>query len=175
MRLHSRKWLFSIIGCCLLFLTGGLSAFAQGNNSKGKTKFTKSDIEKLRWIEGSWRGRDGSGRLTFYENYHFVGNEIVIKSYAQDSTFTKTKRQGRVYLLNGEIIHKSEGMLWSATKIDDLRIEFAPKKKATSSFIWQKESDDIWLARLIFEDDKDKPIETVFRMERIKNKSVTSQ
>ena len=168
MRLHSRKWLFSVIGCCLLFLTGDLSASAQVNNSKGKTKFTKSDIEKLRWIEGSWRGSDGNGRLTFYENYHFIGNEIVIKSYAQDSTFTKTKRQGRVYLLNGEIIYKSEGMLWSATKIDDLGIEFAPKKKATNSFIWQKESDDVWLARLMFEDDKGKPIETVFRMERIK-------
>ena len=59
----------------LLFLAGDLSASAQVNNSKGKTKCTKSDIEKLRWIEGSWRGTDADGGLTFYENYHFVGNE----------------------------------------------------------------------------------------------------
>src|SRR5256714_8934315 len=109
MRLHSNKWLFSVIGCCLLFLAGDLSASAQVNNSKGKTKFTKSDIEKLRWIEGSWRGRDANGRPTFYENYHFVGNEIVIKSYAQDSTFTKTKRQSRVYLRIARFIIKTRG------------------------------------------------------------------
>ena len=168
MRLHSNKWLFSVIGCCLLFLTGDLSASAQVNNSKSKTKFTKSDIEKLRWIEGSWRGSDGNGGLTFYENYHFVGNEIVIKSYAQDSTFTKTKRQGRVYLLNGEIIHKSEGMLWSATKLNDSQVEFAPKKKATNSFIWQRESADVWIAKLMFNDETGKQKEVAFRMERIK-------
>jgi hypothetical protein len=59
-------------------------------------------------------------------------------------------------------------MLWSATKLDDSQVEFAPKEKATNSFIWQKESEDVWLARMMVKDDKGKPIETVFRMERIK-------
>ena len=175
MRLRSNKLSFLVVGCCLMLLTGGLSASAQVNNSKGKTKFTKSDIEKLRWIEGSWRGSNGDGKLIFYENYHFVANGIVIKSYAQDSTFTKVKRQGRVYLLNGEIVHEGEGMLWSATKLNDSQIEFAPKKKATNSFIWQKESEDVWLARLVFKDEKGKPMEAVFRMERIEKQDELKQ
>jgi hypothetical protein len=108
--------LFIVVGCWLMLMTGGLSASAQVSNSKGKFEFTQSDMAKLRWIEGAWRGSDAEGKLIFYENYNFVANEIVIKSYAQDSTFTKVKRQGKVYLQNGEIIHKGEGMLWSATK-----------------------------------------------------------
>ena len=151
-----------------MLITSGLSVSAQVSNSKSKTKFTKSDMAKLRWIEGSWRGSDADGKLTFYEDYHFVANEIVIKSYAQDSTFTKVKRQGKVYLRNGEIVHRGEGMLWSATKLNDSQVEFAPKKKATNSFIWQRESADVWIAKLMFNDETGKQTEVAFRMERIK-------
>lgn len=168
MRLFSNKSLLIVISCWLGLLTTGSCAFAQVDNPNSKIKFTKSDLAKLRWIEGSWRGSDAEGKLSFYENYQFVGGELVIKSYAQDSTFTKVKRQGRVYLQNGEIIHRGEGMLWSATKLNDSQVEFAPKKKATNSFIWQRESADVWIARLMFNDETGKPKEVVFRMERIK-------
>ena len=151
-----------------MLMTGGLPASAQVNNSKGKIKFTQSDMAKLRWIEGSWRGSDADGKLIFYENYHFVANEIVIKSYAEDSTFTKVKRIGRVYLQNDEIIHRDEGMLWSATKLSHSQVEFAPKKKATNSFIWQRESADVWIAKLRFNDETGEQKEVTFRMERIK-------
>ena len=167
MKLHSNSWLFSAVCCCLV-LTGSSYIFAQENNAKGKTEFAKHDIAKLRWIEGSWRGTSADGKLIFYEDYHLADNELVIKSYAQDSTFTMIKRQGKVYFRKGEIIHEGEGMLWSATKLNDTQIEFAPKKKATNSFIWQRETEDVWLARLMSKDEKGQTTEDVFRMERIK-------
>ena len=163
----SKKLVFLLVACSLMLLIDNLFTAAQVNTSTGKPKFTHSDIETLKWIEGSWCGSSADGKLTFYEHYDFVAGEIVMKAYAQDSTFTKVKRQDKVYFRNGEIIYEGEGMVWSATRLNNFQIEFAPKKKATNSFIWQKESADVWLARLMDKDEAGKPQEVVFRMERI--------
>ena len=76
----------SLVFLVLVFFCVSLCAAQRKTDvqkQKGKTKFTKSDIEKLRWIEGFWRGSDADGKLIFYENYHFVANEIIIKSYGR--------------------------------------------------------------------------------------------
>ena len=165
MGLRSDSWLFSALGSSLV-LIGSFCAFAQ--NAESRPTFSKLDLEKLRWIEGSWRGSSADGELVFHETYQFADNELVIRSYAQDSTFTKVKRRGRVYFRKGEILHEGEGMLWSATTLNDSQIEFAPKKKAVNSFVWQRLSEDVWLARLILGMEEGKPTEAVFRMERVK-------
>jgi hypothetical protein len=168
MRFFSNKFTVLMFTLCVVLIYGGSFACAQSNNLAGKTNFTKADFEKLRWLEGTWRGSDGNGQNPFFERYRFVGDGKIEIDPFSDSTLSKVVSQSNVYLENSEIIHKNGTMLWTASKLDGLLIEFAPKEKATNSFAWQKESADVWTARLAGKDAQGKPTENVYRMERIK-------
>jgi hypothetical protein len=134
-----------------------------------KTSFTQADIDKIRWIEGKWRGVGADAGKPFYELYEFAADgKLENTSYGPDNTFTKIESSGSVYLENGEIIHKGGDWIWTASKISDSSIEFVPKEKATNSFVWKKENADTWVAVLANKNAEGKIVETVYRMERIK-------
>lgn len=168
MKFISNKLTFLIFSLCLMLFSGGLSACGQSGNSTGKSNFTKADFEKLRWLEGTWRGVDANGQNPFFERYRFVGDGKIETDSFSDSTLNKVDSQSSTYFENGEIIHKSGTMAWTASKLEDSLIEFAPKEKASNSFVWKKESADVWTARLLGKDSQGKPTETIYRMERIK-------
>jgi hypothetical protein len=151
-----------------LCFTTSLLSCGQASNSTYKRDFAKADLEKLRWIEGDWRGSDAKGQNPFYERYRFNNDSKIETASFSDTTFTKINDSGTVYFENGEIIHKGGEMVWAASKLEEGMIEFVPKEKAMNSFVWQKESADVWTARLINKDAQGKLIETVYRMERIK-------
>lgn len=165
----SNKLTMWTLAICIALIFGDLSAYAQSNDStKKKANFTKADLKKLRWLEGTWRGTDASGQNPFFERYRFTNDaKIEIDSFS-DSTLTKVDNQGSIYLENSELIHKNGTMLWTVSKLGDSLIEFAPKEKAKNSFAWQKESADVWTARLFGKDEQGKPTEKIYRMERIK-------
>ena len=128
----------------VVVFASGSSACSQANNSATKSTFTSADFEKLRWLEGTWRGSGANGQDPFFERYHFDGdNKIAIDSLS-DATSSKVDNQGSIYLENGEIIHKNGSMVWVASRSDGSLIEFVPKEKATNAFAWQKESADVW-------------------------------
>lgn len=151
-----------------LCLVGNLLACGQATNPIYRRDFTKADLEKLRWIEGSWRGSDINGQTPFYERYRFNSESKIETASFADATFTKVNDAGIVYWENGEILHKGGEMVWAASKLNDGMVEFVPKEKARNSFVWQKEAADVWTARLINKDAQGKLIETVYRMERVK-------
>lgn len=144
------------------------SACGQSGHSAYRRDFTKADLEKLRWIEGRWRGSDQKGQNPFFERYQFTSDSRIETTSFSDATFTKQGESGFVYFENGEIVHKGGEMVWAASKLNDSMVEFVPKQKATNSFVWQKESTDIWIARLVNTDSQGKTTETVYRMERVK-------
>jgi hypothetical protein len=41
-----------------------------------RMEFSQSDFQKLRWLEGAWRGSDG-GRGAFYEGYRFIDETTI--------------------------------------------------------------------------------------------------
>ncbi len=41
-----------------------------------RKEFSQSDFQKLRWLEGTWRGSDG-GKGAFYEGYRFIDDTII--------------------------------------------------------------------------------------------------
>lgn len=168
MRVFSNKLLFLICSMFLISLSGGLFACAQSNNLSDKRDFTKIDFEKLRWLEGNWRGTDASGENPFFERYRFVGNDKIETDSFSDSTMTKVDNQSSTFFENGAIIHKSGSMIWTAAKVDSSLIEFSPKDTAPNSFVWEKQSADAWTARLIGKDTQGKPTETIYLMTRIK-------
>jgi hypothetical protein len=140
----------------------------QTQPSREKKEFSKSDLQKLRWIEGTWRGSE-NGQGGFYERYRFANDDVLEnESLGPDLTSPKDGGKGSVYISDGNILHRGGSMVWIATALDDKSIHFAPKENASNSFSWEKESADVWIARIKFTDSQGKPVEHVYRMERVK-------
>jgi acetyl esterase/lipase len=134
-----------------------------------ESQSSRSDFQKLRWLEGAWRGSDG-GQNAFYESYHFVSDTTIeIQYFGKDETLSQIKRKGSVSLVNGTILHRDESGVWAATSIDDKSVHFAPRENADNSFSWEQESPDLWLARLEIPDPQGKQNEKVYRMDRVKH------
>ena len=129
---------------------------------------TPADLQKLRWLEGTWRG-SANGQEAFYERYRFASDTTIETDYfGRDQTLTKIKGKGTVTILNGSILHLNDSGVWIATAVDDKSVRFEPKEKAHNSFTWEKESSDVWIARLKYSDPQGNQTETVYRMERVK-------
>jgi hypothetical protein len=164
MRFLSGNFIKFIVAPCLVFIC--ICSIAC--DPAGKTNFTKADFEKLRWLEGTWRGTDTDGKNQFYERYRLVDESKIETESLSDATLSKIDERSATYLENGSIYHRDGDRLWTATKLDDSTIEFAPKEKAAHSFRWKKESADAWTATMIAKDAHGGTHETVYRLERIK-------
>lgn len=122
-----------------------------------------ADLQKLRWIEGSWRG-SGVDQPFFFERYRFESDTTLAVDSLKDDKVTDTTL---FVLKDGEFGGGSEGSRWVATAIDDNSITFDPVTKANNSFRWQRETKDSWKAVLSWPATKDKPAgERVYNMER---------
>lgn len=168
MKFLLNRFLALLLSLGIVLFSSGLPACARSENASNKGRFTKADLEKLKWIEGAWRGTDKNGQNPFFERYRITDDGKIETDSFSDSTLTKTNSQSSTYFENGEIIHRSGAVVWTASRLDDSMVEFAPKENATNSFVWQKESVDVWTARLMSKDAQGAPKETTYRMERIK-------
>src|SRR5260370_19232533 len=78
----------------------------------GKT-FTSSDLQKLRWIEGTWRG--AGAEHPFYERYKFENDSTLavetLEGEKSDKVKDVTRFQGR-----GRAAHLSNGTLAEAVR-----------------------------------------------------------
>ena len=131
-------------------------------------KFTSADIQKLRWIEGTWRGTGDVGK-PFFERYRFEGNSILAVDGFEDETLKKVTDTTRFELKDGEFGGGNEGSRWVARSIDDHSIEFGPAVKVKNSFRWERESNDVWKATIMLPANETKPArQMVYKMERMK-------
>ena len=156
------KLLHFVIGFALFTFTGW-AAHAQTK------KFTSADIQKLRWIEGTWRGT-GDVDKPFFERYRFEGDSVLaVDSYEHDATLSKVTDTTRFELKDGEFGGGSDGARYVARSIDDHRIEFGPAVKVKNSFRWERVSKDVWIATIMLPANETKPArQMVYKMERIK-------
>ncbi len=172
------KFLLSVL---LLALLGILAGCARVNShydvrntaspapivvSKSATpiQLTKADLEKLRWIAGTWRGI-GGGQPAFYERYKFENDSTLTVETFVDETLTKIDEVSRFVLVDGQFGH-AEGQSGSvATALDDNSITFEPTGKG-NSFRWQRESDNSWKAVLKWTDKNGAAKERIYNMER---------
>ena len=131
-------------------------------------KFTSADIQKLRWIEGTWRGTGDVGK-PFFERYRFEGDSVLAVDGFEDETLKKVTDTTRFELKDGEFGGGNEGSRWVARSIDDRSIEFGPAVKVKNSFRWERESQDVWKATIMLPANETKPArQMVYKMERIK-------
>jgi len=145
----------------------GKTADSQGQAKPTPAKLTAADLEKLRWIEGTWRGMDGD--KPFFERYRFDNPTTLASDTLADEKLEKVNDTTLFELKDGEFGGGSEGSRYVATAIDDNSITFAPVVKARNSFIWRRDSKDSWTAILSWPANGNKPAgEKTYKMERVK-------
>jgi hypothetical protein len=139
----------------------------QGQTNPKPAKLTVADLDKLRWIEGTWRGTGGD--KPFFERYRFENATTLASDSFENEKLEKVTDTTLFELKDGEFGGGSEGSRWVATAIDDNSITFAPVTKARNSFVWKRDSKDSWTAILSWPASADKPgRERTYKMERIK-------
>lgn len=140
---------------------------AQEQPKPTPARLTAADLEKLRWIEGTWRGTGGD--KPFFERYRFENAKTLAVDSFENEKLEKVTDTTLFELKDGEFGGGSDGSYWVVTTIDDHSITFAPVAKARNSFIWKRDSKDLWTAILSWPASPDKPArERTFKMERIK-------
>ena len=131
-------------------------------------KFSTADVQKLRWIEGTWRGT-GDADKPFFERYRFEGNSVLAVDSFEDETLKKVNDTTRFELKDGEFGGGNEGSRWVARSIDDRSIEFGPAVNVKNSFRWERESKDVWKATIMLPaNEKRAARNLVYKMERMK-------
>jgi hypothetical protein len=163
-----------LFATCLLFIVlGAIAACSRaGSTSDAKSKFTKADLTKLRWIEGTWRG-SGVEQAPFFERYRFEDENTLAVDAFPDEKLDKVDDTTRFVLKDGEFSNGGggDGARWSASVIDDQGITFEPLAKAKNSFRWERESANTWKAILKWPAADGKPArERIYKMERIPGK-----
>ena len=155
------KQLWYLIAAVLLCLSC-TNAGPQKSTPKPKM-LTTADLQKLRWIEGSWRG-SGVDQSFFYERYRFENEATLAVDTLENDKVTDTT----LYVLkDGEFGGGNQGSRYVATALDDNSITFDPVVRATTSFRWQRETKDSWKAVLALPAKKDKPAgELIYDLER---------
>ena len=156
--MHSLSYLLAVLLFCLSCVQAG----TQTAISKAKP-LTAADLQKLRWIEGSWRG-SGDKQAAFFERYRFENETTLAVDSLEGDKVTDTTL---FVLKDGEFGGGNEGSRWVATSLDENSILFEPVTKARNSFSWQRETKDSWKAVIKWPANKDKPAgERVYQMER---------
>lgn len=137
--------LFLISGCAQ---TGSKTiAPATPSPSVAGRTFSSTDLKKLRWIEGTWRGT-GGGVPPFVERYRFESDTTLAVEGFEGEKLDKITDVTRFELKDGEFGGGSEGSRYVASSIDDKSITFEPVTKARNSFRWEYESENSWKAIL---------------------------
>jgi hypothetical protein len=159
----------TVAGLLVVIVSGANIAESQDQPKPIPAKLTAADLEKLRWIEGTWRGTGGGVEKPFFERYRFENATTLASDSFDNEKLEKVTDTTLFELKDGEFGGGNEGSRWVATAIDDNSITFAPVVKARNSFIWRRDSKDSWTAILSWPARGDKPAgERTYKMERIK-------
>ena len=121
-----------VYGVLTLVLLFSLSACNRGQENfqpPKPTTLTTADLQKLRWIEGSWRGT-GVNQPAFFERYRFENDSTLVVDHFADETLAKVTETSRYELKNGEF--RDDGYV--ATSLDDGSISFEPLRAGSNSF-----------------------------------------
>ena len=146
-----------------LFVICAAAVFAQETAPKPAT-IAAADLQKLKWIEGSWRGT-GGGVPTFFERYKFDGTTLIVESLT-DGKVTDTSR---FELKNGAFRSGQPGMGSVAIALDDKGITFGNDQPNRGTYRWERETADKWKAILQWPASGNRAAgERIYTMERTK-------
>jgi hypothetical protein len=160
--MHFKTTLLLVI--CVLLI--GLGCTQESVPQVRAKKLTAADLEKLRWIEGTWRGT-GDADKPFFERYRFENATTLAVDSFDNEKLEKVTDTTLFELKDSEFGGGSEGSRWVASALDDKSVTFLPVTKARNAFRWESVDKDEWKAVLNWPATADKPArERVFKMER---------
>lgn len=129
-------------------------------------KLTAADLQKLRWIEGTWRGT-GVNQPPFFERYRWESDTTLAVDSFDNEKLEKVTDTTKFELKDGEFGGGSEGARYVAVALDDKAITFGPVIKARNFFVWKHESKDSWTAIIKPLGTPEKPAkDVIYNMER---------
>ena len=118
-------------------------ARAQSVRGHPTTPYGVSDLSKLRWLEGTWRGAS-PGQSNVYERYRFVNDSTIEITYFNDESLARPTGSGRVYLTVGRIYHTFGPGRWNATRVNEGGVHFIPEVNARNTFSWSFQNQNTW-------------------------------
>ena len=135
-----------IIGIMFLSACGGSQV--NSNPTPRPTpsdKFTPADIAKLKWIEGTWRQKEGDKPL--YGRYSFEGTTLVVETM-EDGSLSKVIDTSRFELKDGRFGKLDGDQLSAASEITDTSVQFVPASGVGNGFRFERQADGTWNAIL---------------------------
>lgn len=146
------------------------SVKAEGSPSGSVTTgFTEDDLQKIKWLEGTWKGTYKSSE--FYERITFKGSKVLIETFT-DGTLKKKGPDASFELKKGELLHATEERRWKASAISEDSVQFIPAdppkpgENASASFRFERQSGNTWRAILETPETATRPpLTKVYKME----------
>lgn len=129
-------------------------------------RYSLQDFARLRWLDGSWRGRLPDGGY-FYERYRPIDDSTIAMRGFPDSLFARVTDSANITFRGGTVADEGSSR-WVATRLDSNAVDFASERNASSNFTWARESPDRWTATLRSIDRQGRAQTTVYQMERVR-------
>lgn len=157
-----------MVACSRRDETGALdsASVARDATPVAAGQYTLADFQRLRWLDGRWRGFQPDGK-TFYEQYRVLNDSTIVMVGFADSTFSKASDSSRVQLRGGTVSSEGRTARWVATRLDSTGVDFAPHHGATNHFTWAQESATAWNATLRWTDKDGRPRSVVYALHRM--------
>ena len=125
---------------------------------------TPSDVAKLKWIEGTWRGMDGD--KPFFERYRFENGTTMVVETLADETLSKVEETSLFELKDGEFGHTDGDKRSAASSITADAVQFVPAAGGGNSFRFERQGDGTWRAVLEWPAANGKPAgQKIYKME----------
>jgi len=111
-------------------------------NAQNPPFYKKSDLQKLRWIEGNWKSVvDGPG---FYQTFSFpTDSTLNIFAYQFDGKDTSVTSLNTVYWRNNHLYLGSTGE-WVAVLLGKNTFQLDPIREGWNTINWTQNSKDEW-------------------------------
>lgn len=105
-------------------------------------KYEKSDLKKLRWIEGNWKTDLQS--TGYYQAFHFpTDSTLEIVSYQFNGQDTSSTSTSTLYWRNDHL-YMGPNQEWVAVLLDKKNIQLDPVRPGWHSIYWTQNSDQEW-------------------------------
>lgn len=105
---------------------------------------TLAEFQKLRFLEGSWRG-SGGAYAAFYEDYRVIDDSTIAMRSFSDSTFQKANDSSTIVFRNGTVGNNSGS---TAVTLTDTSVSFRKLPATTGGYTFTRNSADQWTATL---------------------------
>lgn len=125
-------------------LSGGRSHEAGQAKRSPKIYVNKTDLQRLRWVEGTWRGTNCNGMKPFFKRYHFEGETKLVVETFSDEALKTSIANNQFDLKDGKFVRLGGGPPLEAYEVGQGSMVFKVSVEKEYSYSWQSKTKDLW-------------------------------